>query len=50
MEASSNMVIVDMKLLSGFQVEPSSLDEVRHFKPASMRVSPQIFTEYFSLC
>ncbi|CAM4552714.1 unnamed protein product [Leuciscus chuanchicus] len=28
-EASSNMVIVDMKLLSGFQVEPSFLDELK---------------------
>uniref|UniRef100_A0A671K623 Alpha-macroglobulin receptor-binding domain-containing protein n=1 Tax=Sinocyclocheilus anshuiensis TaxID=1608454 RepID=A0A671K623_9TELE len=29
---SSNMVIVDMKLLSGFKLEPSSLDAVRPFK------------------
>ncbi|XP_067306909.1 alpha-2-macroglobulin-like protein 1 [Pseudorasbora parva] len=28
-EASSNMVIVDMKLLSGFEVEPSSLDKLK---------------------
>ncbi|XP_051719428.1 alpha-2-macroglobulin [Ctenopharyngodon idella] len=28
-EASSNMVIVDIKLLSGFQVEPSSLDKLK---------------------
>uniref|UniRef100_A0A671K5H0 Alpha-2-macroglobulin-like n=1 Tax=Sinocyclocheilus anshuiensis TaxID=1608454 RepID=A0A671K5H0_9TELE len=35
---SSNMVIVDMKLLSGFKLEPSSLDAVRPFKSASMTV------------
>uniref|UniRef100_A0A8C1G0C7 Uncharacterized protein n=1 Tax=Cyprinus carpio TaxID=7962 RepID=A0A8C1G0C7_CYPCA len=29
---SSNMVIVDMKILSGFKLEPSSLDAVRQFK------------------
>ncbi|XP_048017408.1 pregnancy zone protein [Megalobrama amblycephala] len=28
-QVSSNMVIVDMKLLSGFQVEPSSLDKLK---------------------
>uniref|UniRef100_A0A8C2KNI3 Alpha-2-macroglobulin-like n=1 Tax=Cyprinus carpio TaxID=7962 RepID=A0A8C2KNI3_CYPCA len=29
---NSNMVIVDMKILSGFKLEPSSLDAVRQFK------------------
>uniref|UniRef100_A0A8C2BBR4 Alpha-macroglobulin receptor-binding domain-containing protein n=1 Tax=Cyprinus carpio TaxID=7962 RepID=A0A8C2BBR4_CYPCA len=32
---SSNMVIVDMKLLSGFKLKPSSLDAVRQFKSKS---------------
>uniref|UniRef100_A0A8C2B9S5 Alpha-2-macroglobulin-like n=1 Tax=Cyprinus carpio TaxID=7962 RepID=A0A8C2B9S5_CYPCA len=32
---SSNMVIVDVKILSGFKLEPSSLDAVRQFKSAS---------------
>uniref|UniRef100_A0A8C1G250 Alpha-2-macroglobulin-like n=1 Tax=Cyprinus carpio TaxID=7962 RepID=A0A8C1G250_CYPCA len=36
---SSNMVIVDMKLLSGFKLKPSSLDAVRQFKSASMTKS-----------
>uniref|UniRef100_A0A671K3X9 Alpha-2-macroglobulin-like n=1 Tax=Sinocyclocheilus anshuiensis TaxID=1608454 RepID=A0A671K3X9_9TELE len=38
---SSNMVIVDMKLLSGFKLVPSSLDAVRPFNSASMTVNVQ---------
>ncbi len=45
-EDSSNMVIVDMKLLSGFKLEPSSLDAVRQLKSASNKF-PQMFTNIF---
>lgn len=42
------MVIVDMKLLSGFKLKPSSLDAVRQFKSASMTVNATLFPQIFS--
>uniref|UniRef100_A0A8C2KKW7 Uncharacterized protein n=1 Tax=Cyprinus carpio TaxID=7962 RepID=A0A8C2KKW7_CYPCA len=42
---NSNMVIVDMKILSGFKLEPSSLDAVRQFKSASRTLNNMLIRQ-----